>query len=48
MTAVAVDMLPRPPQLEEIPEVPESDTLPIAPGAYEIVTDTDTLANACS
>lgn len=48
MTAVAVDLLTRPPHLEESPEVPESDTLPIAPGAYEIVTDTDTLVKACS
>jgi hypothetical protein len=48
MTAIAVALLTRPPQQEESPEVPGSDTLPIAPGAYEIITDTDTLTKACS
>lgn len=48
MTVVAVDLLPRPPQQEESPEAFGSNELPIAPGAYEIVTDTDTLVKACS
>jgi len=48
MTAVAVALLSRPPRVEELQEVPESDAPPLAPGTYEIVTDTDTLVKACS
>ena len=48
MTAVAVELLTRPPEMEDVPEVADSDALPLAPGAYEIVADTDTLVKMCS
>ena len=46
MTAVAVELLTRPP---EPADVPEAGTLPaLAPDAVEFVADTDTLLTMCS
>jgi len=46
MTAVAIELLTRPP---EPGDVPNSDTLPaLGPDAVEFVPDTDTLLTMCS
>ena len=46
MTAVAVELLTRPP---EPGGMPEPDTLPaLAPDAVEFIADTDTLLTMCS
>ena len=46
MTAVAVELLTRPP---EPADVAEADTLPaLTPDAVEFVADTDTLLTMCS
>jgi hypothetical protein len=46
MTAVAVELLRRPPESSAVPEV---DTLPeLDPYAVEFVADTDTLLTMCS
>jgi hypothetical protein len=46
MTAVAVELLTRPPELVS---VAEADTLPtLAPDAVEFVADTDTLLTMCA
>ncbi len=46
MTAVAVELLTRPP---EPADAPEADTLPaLTPDAVEFVADTDTLLTMCA
>jgi hypothetical protein len=46
MTAIAVELLTRPPELAG---VAEAGTLPtLAPDAVEFVTDTDTLITMCA
>jgi len=46
MTAVAIELLTRPPESARVPEADTPDGL--APDAVEFVADTDTLLTMCS
>lgn len=49
MTAVALELLPGPPQAAEVPEPDTLDTSAVlAPDAVEFVADTDSLLTMCS